>query len=36
MLKRLFDHMLSHSGLRMVTMREMVDDFKQPNPFPGK
>jgi hypothetical protein len=36
MLERMFDHMLSHSGVRMVTMREMADDFKKRNPFLAK
>ena len=33
MLERLFDHMLSHEGVRMVTMAEMAEDFARRAPF---
>ena len=36
MLERLFDHILSHTGVRFVTMSEMAEDFKKRNPFPVK
>ena len=35
MLERIFDHMLAHTGVRMVTMREMAEDFKRRHPFNG-
>lgn len=33
MLERLFDHMLSHSGVRFVTMEEVAADFRKRAPF---
>ena len=36
MLERLFNHILSHTGVRFVTMSEMAEDFKKRNPFPVK
>ncbi|MEW5620802.1 polysaccharide deacetylase [Pseudomonas putida] len=33
MLERLIEHMLSHSGVRMVTYAEIADDFRKRNPF---
>lgn len=33
MLERLIDHMMSHSGVRMVTMNEMAEDFRRRAPF---
>ena len=32
-LERLIDHMLSHHGVRMVTMKDMADDFRRRCPF---
>jgi len=32
-LERLLDHMLSHSGVRMVTLGEMAADFRRRVPF---
>lgn len=33
MLERLIEHMLSHSGVRMVTFAEIADDFRRRVPF---
>ena len=33
MLERLIDHMMTHSGVRMVTMEQMADDFSLRCPF---
>lgn len=33
MVERLIDHMLSHTGVRMVTMAEMAEDFRKRAPF---
>jgi len=36
MLERLIDHMLAHSGVRMVTFAEMAADFRRHIPFGSK
>jgi hypothetical protein len=33
LLERLIDHMLAHSGVRMVTFAEMAADFRKRCPF---
>lgn len=33
MLERLLDHMLAHSGVRIVTMNEIAEDFRKRAPF---
>lgn len=33
LLERLIDHMLAHSGVRMVTFAEMAADFRKRVPF---
>lgn len=33
MMERLINHMMSHSGVRMVTMNEMAEDFRRRAPF---
>jgi hypothetical protein len=35
-IERLIAHMLSHSGVRMVTLGEMADDFRRRVPFGTK
>jgi hypothetical protein len=32
-LERLIDHMLAHTGVRMVTFAQMADDFRKRVPF---
>jgi len=32
MLERLYHHMISHPGVRFVTMNEMADDFAHRSP----
>lgn len=36
MLERLVDHMLAHSGVRMVTFAAMAEDFRKRSPFGSK
>ena len=33
MLERLVDHMMAHSGVRMVTFADMAEDFRRRAPF---
>jgi len=35
-IERLIDHMMSHSGVRFVTLGQMVDDFRRRSPFGSK
>ena len=35
LVERLIDHILAHSGVRMVTKGEMAEDFKRRRPFNG-
>jgi hypothetical protein len=36
MLERLVDHMMAHSGVRMMTFAGMADDFRKRSPFGNK
>ena len=35
LVERLIDHILAHTGVRMVTKGEMAEDFKRRRPFNG-
>jgi hypothetical protein len=36
MLERLTDHMLAHSGVKMMTFADIAEDFRRRAPFGGE